>query len=110
MGSAAAATRAAIFGPAAPESFDQPAVSRIFTKESSLDASPAPAADSGASGGQAPVTGLPEAAAARKRSSSARQSWRPVRTSAPPQALPTAPAASGIVSSAEHNTTKRATT
>jgi len=71
-GSAAAASSAAIFGPALAASADQPAVSRTLTKATAP--SPAISANSGASWVQPTVTGAPVAVAARKRSISARQS------------------------------------
>ena len=60
MGSAAAAISAAIFGPAALASFDQPAVSRILTKLSAPapGISAATSVNSGASCVQATVIGL----------------------------------------------------
>src|ERR1019366_9292455 len=103
VGSALAAISAAIFGPAALASFDQPAVSRILTNvilPLSL-ISLATSSNSGASCVQAMVSGAPPAANLRKRSSSARQSWRPSTTSAPRQTRATASPSSGIVSSQE---------
>ncbi len=72
VGSAAAAISAAIFGPAAFASFDQPAVSRMLTKR--MSASSATSENSGASCVQATMSGSPPAAALRNLSSSRRQS------------------------------------
>src|SRR5215472_14283097 len=99
VGSAAAASNAAILGPAACASFDQPAVSRILAYVTS--ALPATSENSGASWVQPTISGSPPAAAARNFSSSARQSWRAVATSAPRQPRRTAEPSSGIVSSHE---------
>src|ERR1051326_2405408 len=99
-GSAAAASRAAIFGPASAACSDQPAVSRTLTKLKSASG-PAVSPNRGASWVQPTISG-PAAAAARNFSSSARHSWLAVLTSAPRQPRRTAPASSGIVSSHEH--------
>src|SRR5262249_28749033 len=81
-GSAAAASNAAILGPAACASFDQPAVSRMLAYVTS--ALPATSENSGASWVQPTISGSPPAAAARNFSRSARPSWRAVATPATP--------------------------
>src|SRR6267143_418048 len=101
IGTAAAATSAAIFGPAFADSADQPALSRILTKLTSLPLSAAISRNSGASCVQPIVIGAPDAISERTRSSSARQSWRPLTMSAPRHPRSNAAAASGIVSSHE---------
>src|SRR3984957_14792049 len=101
-GSAAAASNAAIFGPAWAASLDQPAASRMLAKSIGL-ARPISAATSenrAASWVQPTVRGVSFAAIARKRSSSAPQSWVAV-VGSPRQPRRTAPASSGIVSSHE---------
>src|SRR5262249_47786231 len=99
-GSAAAASSAAILGPAAAASFDQPAVSRILANLMAA-LSPAASENSGASCVQPTTSGAPAAAAARNFSSSARQSWRAVSTCAPRQARFTLAPSGAIVSSHE---------
>src|SRR6185437_11248339 len=102
-GSPVIAISAAIFGPAALASFDQPAVSRIFTNviaPLSLIA-PAASSNSGASCVQATRIGSPVPATLRKRSSSARQSWRPSTITTSLQARRTASPLSGTLSSQE---------
>src|SRR5712692_6269146 len=101
MGSAAAASSAAILGPAASASLDQPAVSRILAYLMSAPTACATSENSGASWVQPTISGSPPAAAARNFSSSARQSWRAVVTLAPRQPRCTAAPSSGIVSSHE---------
>ena len=101
IGVAAAATSAAIFGPAFAASADQPALSRILANLTSLPLSAAISRNSGASCVQPIVIGAPDATNARTRSSSARQSWRPPTMSAPRHPRLNAPTSSGIVSSHE---------
>ncbi len=89
IGSAAAASSAAIFGPAARPSAAQPAISRILTKVGGgAPACSASCVNSGACAVQATVSGRPVASAAMKRSSCAMQSCSAVRNSAPqPRAM-----------------------
>src|SRR5215207_6353269 len=107
-GSAAAAKRAAILGPAARPSFDQPPVSRTLanTSEASAPASDATSEKSGTSCVQPTVIGAPVARAFLKRSSWLRQSWVAVRSS-PPQPFVRAASSRRMVSSHEQAKTRR---
>src|ERR1700676_2123880 len=103
VGSAAAASSAAIFGPAWSASLDQPADSRILANwiGPARPISRATSEKRAASWVHATVSGVSSAAMVRKRSSSAPQSWVAVVASQR-QARRTAPASSGMVSSHEH--------
>ena len=85
---AAAAASAADLRPAWAAASDQPAVSRRLAKLNAPAFSPAASRNNGASWVQPTVSGDPDAASARKRSSSARQSWRPFLTLVPGEFSP----------------------
>src|SRR5262249_36138747 len=107
VGSAAAAIKAAIFGPASFACDDQPAVSRRLTKLSlvCVSLSAFTSLNRGDSWVQPTIIGAPDARPSRKRSSSARHSWRAISTFVSRQPRRTAPASTFIVSSHEQRKT-----